>query len=107
MDNLVTIKESFLIVLDSRNSIQLNKSWNSSVDFQFEDPINQEDGYILMTGSILNFAYFFCKSSYSCTKGTNALSIGSIFLVNSCTSFSNLAYLAFGISFFSSSVVII
>ena len=58
-------------MLDSRNSIQLNKSWNSSVDFQFEDPINKEDGCILMSGSILNFSA--SNSIYNINETNNYL----------------------------------
>ena len=40
MEDLVIIKESFLVVLDSRNANAFfNSTWNSSVNFEFEDPI--------------------------------------------------------------------
>ena len=58
MDNeYIITKESFLVVLDSRNATTfLNSTWNSSIYFEFEDPIKQDDYTIQMSCSILNFS---------------------------------------------------
>ena len=57
MDNLIILKESFLVVLDSRNATKyLNMSWNSSVVFEFEDAIKQDDYTLQMSCSVLNFS---------------------------------------------------
>ena len=70
----IIIKESFLVVLDSRNATTcLNSSWNSSVYFEFEDPIQQDDYTIQMSGSILNFSA--SNSIYNINETNNFLSI--------------------------------
>ena len=56
-DNYVTIKENFLVVLDSRNAtVNNNGSLNSSLYFNFEDAIKRDDKCINMQCSILNFS---------------------------------------------------
>ena len=53
----IIIKESFLVVLDSRNATRhLNGSMNSSAYFEFEDPIQQDDFTIQKSCSVLNFS---------------------------------------------------
>lgn len=72
MDNTITIKESFLVVLDSRNATsKYNSSWNSSVNFEFEDPIKKDDYTIQMTCSILNFSM--ANSIYNINETNNFL----------------------------------
>lgn len=78
MENYI-IKESFLVVLDSRNaSSYLNYSWNSSLIFEFEDPIKHDDSAIQMTCSVLNFS---CSNSiYNINETNNYLSINNDYL---------------------------
>ena len=75
MDNeYIIVKESFLVVLDSRNATtRLNSSWNSSAYFEFEDPLQQDDYTIQMTCSILNFSA--SNSIYNINETNNFLSI--------------------------------
>jgi hypothetical protein len=52
-DPLFTNKSSFLVVLDSRNATEYyNDSWNSSVKFDFEEPIRLAKNFITMTCSV-------------------------------------------------------
>ena len=70
----IIIKESFLVVLDSRNATtNLNSSCNSSIYFEFEDPIQQDDYTIQMTCSVLNFSA--SNSLYDINETNNYLSI--------------------------------
>ena len=74
MDNLIILKESFLVVLDSRNASKyLNSSWNSSVSFEFEDPIKQDDYTLQMNCSVLNFSA--SNSIYNINETNSYLSI--------------------------------
>jgi len=75
MDNeYIITKESFLVVLDSRNAgAYLNSSWNSSVYFEFEDPIKQDDYTIQMSCSILNFSA--ANSIYNINETNNYLNL--------------------------------
>ena len=77
MDNdYVLIKESFLVVLDSRNATRkLNDSKNSSIYFEFEDPITQDDYTILKSCSVLNFSV--SNSIYNINETNNYLFIGT------------------------------
>ena len=57
MDNFIILKDSFLVVLDSRKASQyLNSSWYSSVLFAFKDPIKQDDYTFQINCSVLNFS---------------------------------------------------
>jgi hypothetical protein len=70
----IIIKESFLVVLDSRNATRcINSSWNSSVYFEFEDALQQDDYTIQMSCSILNFSA--SNSIYNINETNNFLSI--------------------------------
>lgn len=75
MEDLVIIKESFLVVLDSRNAdAYFNSTWNSSVNFEFEDPILKEDNYtIQMSCSVLNFSV--ANSIYNINETNSFLSL--------------------------------
>jgi hypothetical protein len=77
MDNdYVLIKESFLVVLDSRDATRkLNDSKNSSIYFEFEDPIQQDDYTILKSCSVLNFSV--SNSIYNINETNNYLFIGT------------------------------
>ena len=57
IDELITVKEKLLIILDSRNAISyLNGSWNSKLDFDFADNINFFDTDIIeVYCSVLSF----------------------------------------------------
>ena len=48
MNDLSTIKESFIIVMDSRNATNItNSPYNRNVDFQFEGSLYfNQDAYI-------------------------------------------------------------
>jgi len=55
-EDLVTIQESFLVVLDSGNADILNNSTKkSSVTFYFEEPIRKKEEALQMTCSVLQF----------------------------------------------------
>ena len=76
MDNLIILKERFLVVLDSRNATKyLNMSWNSSVVFEFEDAIKQDDYTLQMNCSVLNFSA--SNTIYNINETNNYLSITS------------------------------
>ena len=56
-NNLTTIEESFLVVLDSRNATERNNGdYNSSMTFIFEEPIVKPPDSILMSLSVLQFS---------------------------------------------------
>ena len=76
-NTLCTIKESFLVVLDSRNaSILNNGSYNSDITFIFEDPIEKPKNCLLMTCSILQFS---CPNSiYNINITNNILQINEV-----------------------------
>ena len=71
-DELITIKESFIIVMDSRNANTINNApYNSDVDFQFEGSLyfNTND-YIQLTFSLNSFS---CANSIYIVNETNNL----------------------------------
>ena len=75
MDELITIKESFIIVMDSRNATNINNApYNSDVDFQFEGSLYfNQDEYIQLTFSLNSFS---CPNSiYVINQTNNLLSI--------------------------------
>jgi len=76
MDNeLITIKESFYVVMDSRNATNIkNPPFNSDVDFQFEGSLYfNHDDYIQLTFSVNSFS---CANSiYVINETNNKLSI--------------------------------
>ena len=57
IDELITVKEKLLVILDSRNAISyLNGSFNSKLDFDFADNINFFDTDIIeVYCSVLSF----------------------------------------------------
>jgi len=74
-DELITIKESFIIVMDSRNATQINNiPYNSNVDFQFEGALYfNNDDYIQLNFSLNSFS---CPNSiYIINETNNLLSI--------------------------------
>ena len=73
-DNYVTIKENFLVVLDSRNaSILNNGSLNSSLSFNFEDAIKRDDKCISLQCAVLNFSI--PNSIYIINNNNNVINI--------------------------------
>ena len=77
MDNeYVLVNESFLVILESRNAnSHLNDSFNSSIYFEFQDPIQQDDYTILKSCSVLNFSV--SNSIYNINETNNYLFIGT------------------------------
>ena len=69
-NNLTTIEESFLVVLDSRNATTRNNGdYNSDVTFIFEEPIVKPPDSILMSLSVLQFS---CPNSIYNINETNS-----------------------------------
>ena len=57
IDNLIIAKESFLVILDSRNATQYNNgSFMSDIYYEFDDPIKVETNTLQFTASILTFS---------------------------------------------------
>jgi len=72
--DLIPIKESFLIFLDSRNGEIYNKGYNSDVKFQFEGSLYfNKDDYIQITFALHNFIA--PNSIYIINEYNNRLSI--------------------------------
>ena len=73
-NSLATIKQSFLVVLDSRNATTFNNgSYNSDVMFDFECAIAKPTHCLLMTCSVLQFS---CPNSiYNINETNNFLHI--------------------------------
>lgn len=74
LDELVTVNESFLVILDSRNGTIFNAPYNSEVAFQFEgellfDPSN----YIQLSFAVNSFSMPNCL--YIINENNNLLSI--------------------------------
>jgi len=68
-DYLITDKETFLVVLDSRNaSVNLNSPFNSSIVFDFEDSIRVPQRSLKMSCSVLSFT---CPNSIYVVNETN------------------------------------
>ena len=76
-NNLTTIEESFLVVLDSRNATERNNGdYNSSMTFIFEEPIVKPPDSILMSLSVLQFS---CPNSiYNINETNNYLQISEV-----------------------------
>ena len=56
-EELISIKESFLVILDSRNGNILNGSFNSQVTFSFEGSLYfQMNDYIQLSFSVNSFS---------------------------------------------------
>lgn len=74
IDELITTKRSFLVMLDSRNGTRWNNgSWNSSVYFEFEEPIRIPKNAIQCLCSVLSFSA--PNSLYIINETNNILSI--------------------------------
>jgi len=68
-EDLVTIKEHFLVILDSRNATKYNNgSYMSNVSFDFEDAIRAHRDTISFTCSVLSFS---CPNSIYIINETN------------------------------------
>jgi len=74
LDELLTVNESFIVVLDSRNGYVLNGSYNSEVEFQFEgELIFDTSDYIQLTFAVNSFSMANCL--YIINENNNLLSI--------------------------------
>jgi len=74
IDDLITLKDSFILVLDSRNASQyLNDTFNSSVRFLFEEGLYFPSNNIQITCSVLSFIY--PNSIYIVNETNNLLSL--------------------------------
>jgi hypothetical protein len=74
LDELLTVNESFIVVLDSRNGYVLNGSYNSEVEFQFEgELIFDTNDYIQLTFAVNSFSMANCL--YVINENNNLLSI--------------------------------
>ena len=73
-DNYYTDKESLIVVLDSRNATKsINGSFNSSIVFDFEDPIKMHTRAIKLSCSLNHFT---CPNSlYTINENNSLLSI--------------------------------
>jgi len=74
LDELVTVNESFLVILDSRNGNVFNAPYNSEVEFQFEGELffNIEE-YIQLSFAVNSFIMANCL--YIINENNNLLSI--------------------------------
>ena len=73
-NQLITVKENFLVVLDSRNAVKINNgSMNSDVYFELEEPIRVPKDKIQFYASVLNFSA--PNSLYNVNQTNNLLSI--------------------------------
>jgi len=74
IEDLITLKDSFIVVLDSRNASQyLNSTYNSNVRFLFEEGMFFPQNSIQITCCVLNFI---CPNSiYIINETNNLLSI--------------------------------
>ena len=74
MSDLYTDKENFLVVLDSRNATTLqNGSYNSSIYFDFNEPIRMPKNCLKMMCSVLHFQA--PNSIYNINENNNILYI--------------------------------
>ena len=71
IDDLITLKDSFIVVIDSRNATQyLNGDYNSFVRFLFEEGMYFPHNNIQVTCSVLSFI---CPNSIYIINETNNL----------------------------------
>jgi len=71
IDDLITIKDSFIVVLDSRHATEyLNDDYNSNVRFLFEEGMYFPHNNIQITCCVLNFI---CPNSIYIINETNNL----------------------------------
>lgn len=71
IDDLITLKDSFIVVLDSRNASQYtNGDYNSNVRFLFEEGLYFPSNHIQITCCVLNFI---CPNSIYIINETNNL----------------------------------
>ena len=74
IDDLITLKDSFVIILDSRNATEyLNSTYNSNVRFLFEEGLYFPQNSIQISCSVLSFI---CPNSiYIINENNNLLSL--------------------------------
>ena len=91
-NTLCTVKESFLVVLDSRNATTYNNgTYNSDITFMFESPIEKPKHCILMTCSVLQFS---CPNSIYNINITN-----NILVINETVSGNSIPYKIYFLGF--------
>ena len=74
LDELVTVNESFLVILDSRNGNIFNAPYNSEVEFQFEgELLFDPSDYIQLSFAVNSFSM--PNSLYIINENNNLLSI--------------------------------
>ena len=74
LDELITINESFIVILDSRNGNILNGSYNSEVAFQFERELEFDPTqYLQLSFAVSSFGMANCL--YIINENNNLLSI--------------------------------
>jgi hypothetical protein len=76
METVLSVEQSYILVLDSRNATTyLNGTWNSSMKFEFEDAIVHKYNSVMFSCSVLSFT---CPNSiYIINELNNVLSINS------------------------------
>ena len=77
MEDLIVVNQSYICVLDSRNANRYNNgTFNSSIIFEFEEPITHKSDSIMFTCCVLSFT---CPNSvYIINELNNILTINSI-----------------------------
>jgi hypothetical protein len=74
IDHLITVKENFLVILDSRNAVQYyNGSFNSNVYFEFDEPLRIPKDAIKCYASLLSFSS--PNSIYTINENNSLLSM--------------------------------
>ena len=85
-NNLIIVKDSFIVILDSRNATTNNNdSFNSDVYFEFDDPLKVETSTLQWSASVLTFT---CPNSIYVINETNSF----LCVVITSPSFINLSY---------------
>ena len=71
VDEFVTVKENFIVILDSKNGKILNGPYNSAVEFQFQGNLNfNNDNHIQVTFGLNSFS---CPNSIYIINENNYL----------------------------------
>ena len=100
VDNNITINESFIVVLDSRNATNyLNGTFNSSVLFNFYNPIRVKNNSVSMSCGLSSFS---CPNSiYNINETNSLLSL----TVNSITTNYDIMYGTYDVNTFMTQLI--
>lgn len=100
-DNNIVVNQSFIVVLDSRNATNyLNGSFNSSVIFNFYNPIRSTSNAISMSCGLSSFS---CPNSiYNINETNSLLSL----TVNSITTNYNIMYGNYDVNTFMTQLIL-